>query len=196
MRGIIIMNDWMREKWFGSQSTIFILCHNRNPGIDVDKFGTERYRPLKDFWLDLTAKDLCASDVANWEIGNIWNHIGSTADSLDLQQLWMSLIWQESLLHMSGGKPLRLADSTVGRPSGMTPVRDDHVIPPRNVAQILCKKWEHDGACLFSPALAAILWPWHRKLANSWLHQGQSKVDQMYSTLLRSISAIESCQCL
>ena len=29
---------------------------------------------------------------------------------------------------MSGGKPLRLADSTVGRPSGMTPVRDDHVI--------------------------------------------------------------------
>lgn len=31
----------------------------------MDKFGTERYRPLKDFWLDLTAKDLCASDVAH-----------------------------------------------------------------------------------------------------------------------------------
>ena len=36
--------------------------------------------------------------------------------TLDLQQLW-----QESLLHMSGGKPLRLADSTAGRPSGMMP---------------------------------------------------------------------------
>lgn len=43
-------------------------------GVDVDQFGTDRYRTLKEFWLDLTAK--------------------------------------ESLLQMSGGKPLRLADST------------------------------------------------------------------------------------
>lgn len=61
----------MREKYFGSHSMISILCRNRNPGIDVDKFGTERYRQLKDFWLDLTAKDLCASDVAHRDIGNI-----------------------------------------------------------------------------------------------------------------------------
>lgn len=46
-------------------------------GIDVDKFGTERYRSLEDFWLDLTAK--------------------------------------ESLLQMSKGQPLRLANSTVVR---------------------------------------------------------------------------------
>lgn len=36
-----------------------VLCQ----GIDVDKFGTERYRPLRDFWLDLTAKDC----VIAWE---------------------------------------------------------------------------------------------------------------------------------
>jgi len=58
-----------------TETALMILL--RRCGIDVDKFGTERYRPLKDFWLDLTAK--------------------------------------ESLLHMSGGKPLRLADSTVVR---------------------------------------------------------------------------------
>eukprot|EP00435_Cladocopium_sp_Y103_P038416 s760_g10.t1 len=57
-----------------TETALMILL--RRCGIDVEKFGTERYRSLRDFWLDLTAK--------------------------------------ESLLHMSGGKPLRLADSTVG----------------------------------------------------------------------------------
>lgn len=58
-----------------TETALMILL--RRCGIDVEKFGTERFRSLKDFWLDLTAK--------------------------------------ESLLQMSGGKPLRLADSTVVR---------------------------------------------------------------------------------
>lgn len=58
-----------------TETALMILL--RRCGIDVEKYGTERYRPLRDFWLDLTAK--------------------------------------ESLLYMSGGKPLRLADSTVVR---------------------------------------------------------------------------------
>lgn len=58
-----------------TETALLILL--RRCGIDVEKFGTGRYRTMKEFWLDLTAK--------------------------------------ESLLQMSGGKPLRLADSTVVR---------------------------------------------------------------------------------
>jgi len=58
-----------------TETALMILL--RRCGIDVAKFGTERYKSLREFWLDLTGK--------------------------------------ESLLQMSKGKPLRLADSTVVR---------------------------------------------------------------------------------
>lgn len=89
-------------------------------GIDVDKFGTQRYRSLEDFWLDLTAK--------------------------------------ESLLQMSKGQPLRLANSTVvrvcwkptGKHESLVLVKDKHSRKKLLTRRMLLEEtWEESAlSCL------------------------------------------------
>ena len=50
-----------------TETALMILL--RRCGVDVDQFGTDRYRTLKEFWLDLTAKEhakACGQRLLFW----------------------------------------------------------------------------------------------------------------------------------